>query len=259
MLRKQPLLLIVLGIWIGIVQACTPMRPAALPPTVTATATGTDTPVPTRVTYTLTPAPTATVKPHTATPTAAFTPTTAFTATFTPPPTLTPVPTDPLGNEEAPEGKVLHALLKRREDVTTEPLTATEYQPFETDLLQLMNDERAKAGAAPLKMSSLLSIVAQSHSDEMAAHNYFGHNSLNGLTFEDRIKKAGYTFSAAAENLFAGSGPYNSPEYVVKVWLNSASHRSNMLDPKYNEVGIGYRFNPDSTYGGYFTADFGTP
>ncbi|HEY9089141.1 MAG TPA: CAP domain-containing protein [Anaerolineaceae bacterium] len=173
------------------------------------------------------------------------------------PPTLTP---NPLTTYEydGPE-EILLSAEKRSSAITLEAAATEETAPIITELFQLMNEERAKVGAPPLEYSPVLARVAQSHSEEMAKHNFFGHNSLNGLTFVNRIRNAGYNFTAAAENLFAGNGPYNDASYVINTWLRSTSHRENMLNPAYTEVGIGYGFNPDSTYGAYFTADFGTP
>lgn len=189
----------------------------------------------------------------------------SFTATVSPivtttslPPSLTPEPTDPLGNED-PEGKVLHAIIKGRDITATPEPDTVEDQPFEEELLMLINQERAKVGAAPLQRSLTLSLIAQEHSAQMAELDFFGHNNQDGKTFDDRIKNKGYNYSVAAENLFAGNGPYNNPEYVISTWLKSDTHRDNMLNPIYTEVGIGYRFNAATTYGGYYTADFGKP
>ena len=173
------------------------------------------------------------------------------------PPTLTPKPVV-FYPYDAPEEILMHAEQKQRMELV-EVIPTAEYPSMVLELYQLMNEERAKVNAPPLELSPVLTRVAQEHSDEMAKHNFFGHESLNGLTFVNRIRNAGYRFTSAAENLFAGNGPYDDAAYVINTWLRSTSHRENMLDPVYTEVGIGYRANPDSTYGAYFTADFGTP
>lgn len=173
------------------------------------------------------------------------------------PPTLTPNPLTAY-EYDGPE-ELLLAAEKFKPLATLELAATAETPPIVTELFQSINEERAKVGAPPLEYSPVLGSVAQSHSEEMAKHNFFGHNSLNGLTFVIRIRNAGYSFTSAAENLFAGNGPYNDASYVINTWLRSTSHRENMLNPAYTEVGIGYGFNPDSTYGAYFTADFGTP
>jgi uncharacterized protein YkwD len=173
------------------------------------------------------------------------------------PPTLTPESASVLPYD-APEEILMHAEQKQRLEMVEVVPTAA-YPDMVLELYQLMNEERAKVNAPALELSPVLNRVAQEHSDEMAKHNFFGHDSLNGLTFVNRIRNAGYRFSSAAENLFAGNGPYDDAAYVINTWLRSTSHRENMLNPVYTEVGIGYRVNPDSTYGAYFTADFGTP
>lgn len=177
---------------------------------------------------------------------------------FTPVPsaTATPVFTVDLPAEPV-QGQVVAAAWKFRED-TPIPRESRQYHPYEEDLLFLINQERSKVGAPPLTPSLLLTSIARAHSSDMADNDFFSHNSQGGATFQQRIKNAGYHYKAAAENLFAGNGPYNSPEAVIKAWMASANHRSNLLNPAYTEVGIGYRYNPNSLYGGYYTADFGS-
>lgn len=258
--KKRPLLLIAACILMSLLQTfevhLTPFPPAMIPLSPAQTA------APLALTLTLAPAPTPTstsAATEIRIPTPLFTPevpTTGMPASFLLP-TFTPQPTDPLDSED-PEGKVLHSDSKRR-DETPVPVPSAQYDPCEEQLFRLINKERAKAGVPLLELSTLLSDVARAHSAEMAEHNFFNHANMNGLSFADRMKNAGYKFSAAGENLFAGNGPYDDPEYIVRVWANSPSHRQNMLNPVYTEVGIGYRFKKDSTYGGYFTADFGKP
>ena len=70
------------------------------------------------------------------------------------------------------------------------------------------------------------------------------------------MAQQGYSFSAAAENIAAG---YSSPQAAFNGWMNSQSHRDNMLNPTYTEVGIGYIYVASSQFGHYWTANFGTP
>ncbi len=242
MLKKRWGILIVALVWVGLIQASEwdlPARPAPAPESQWTYSEATMNP-------TLMAAP----------PSATMTPTPRLTDTRLPP-TLTPISPEP-SMAEIPEDVLLRA--EQRMRLVQEVIIPTaEVPPVITGLYQLINEERAKVNAPPLAYSPVLERVAQSHSDDMAEHNFFGHNSLNGLTFVNRIRNAGYNFTAAAENLFAGNGPYDDASYVVNTWLRSTSHRENMLNPIFTEVGIGYRVNPDSTYGAYFTADFGTP
>jgi len=152
----------------------------------------------------------------------------------------------------------MHQIGKYRED-TPMPALVHQYDPYETTLLVLINIERENAGLEPFVLSRKLSMSASKHSADMAANNYFSHTNLAGVSFSERIMQTGFTFSAAGENLYAGNGPYNSPENAVTSWMNSPSHRANILNPNFTHIGLGYRFNAESTYGGYYTADFGKP
>lgn len=122
----------------------------------------------------------------------------------------------------------------------------------EQEVVRLTNVERAKAGCRPLKANAKLRAAAYGHSADMSAKNYFDHDSKDGRTFVDRIKAAGYSFSAAAENIAKG---YGSAAAVVDGWMNSSGHRANILNCTYTEIGVGYA----KAGGPYWTQDFGKP
>jgi uncharacterized protein YkwD len=122
-------------------------------------------------------------------------------------------------------------------------------------VVTLTNAERAKAGCGPLAVDATLTAVAQAHSADMAAHNYFDHNSQDGRSPFDRITAAGYRFSTAAENIAAGQ---RTPQAVMTGWMNSPGHKANILNCALHEIGVGYATSSSSTYGVYWTQDFGT-
>jgi len=122
------------------------------------------------------------------------------------------------------------------------------------EVLRLTNEQRAANGCRPLVADTTLTAVAQAHSADMAARDYFSHDSLGGLSPFDRMDAAGYRFTAAAENIAAGQP---TPASVVTAWMNSAGHRANILNCGYREIGIGYATG--GSYGTYWTQDFGTP
>jgi len=125
---------------------------------------------------------------------------------------------------------------------------------LETDVLVLVNQERAAQNLKPLTWDSQLHEAARNHSEDMAANNYFSHTSLDGRTLVDRIEDAGYHWNAAGENIAAG---YSTPQAVVNGWMNSAGHRQNILNSSYCDLGVGYAFDQSSTYDHYWTQDFG--
>jgi uncharacterized protein YkwD len=123
-------------------------------------------------------------------------------------------------------------------------------------VVTLTNAERAKAGCAPLTVNSTLTAVAQEHSQDMATHNYFDHNSQDGRSPFDRMTAAGYQFSTAAENIAAGQ---RTPQDVMTSWMNSPGHKANILNCALHQIGVGYATSSSSQYGVYWTQDFGTP
>jgi uncharacterized protein YkwD len=143
------------------------------------------------------------------------------------------------------------------------PLMANTQPPsvsIAQQVVQLTNERRAAHGCGPLTLHPQLTAAAQGHSQDMADHNYFSHTSLDGSSPWDRIRRAGYTYTSAAENIAAG---YPTAAAVVDAWYNEVppndGHRRNILNCALTEIGIGYAENSASAYHVYWTQDFGTP
>jgi hypothetical protein len=88
----------------------------------------------------------------------------------------------------------------------------------------------------------------------MAQQNYFSHTSLDGRQFNQRIAAAGYSYSTVGENIACG---YSTPQAVMNGWMNSSGHRANILSASFCDIGVGYAFGAASSYGHYWTQDFG--
>lgn len=123
-------------------------------------------------------------------------------------------------------------------------------------LLDLINQYRVSNGKNPLKISPSLSIAAQAHSEDMANHNYFSHNSIDGRTPWDRMRQTGYTYNTwLGENIAAG---YSTAQGVFEAWKTSPyGHNEVMLFDEFKVIGIGLAYNAFSDYKYYWTADFG--
>jgi uncharacterized protein YkwD len=121
-------------------------------------------------------------------------------------------------------------------------------------VLSITNAERAKVGCKALKTNADLTKAAQGHSADMAKNNYFSHDSQDGRSPFDRMKDAGYSFSAAAENIAMGQ---LTPDAVMTAWMNSAGHKANILNCTYTQIGIGIA--KDKGGAPYWTQDFGKP
>jgi uncharacterized protein YkwD len=115
-------------------------------------------------------------------------------------------------------------------------------------LVALTNAQRAAAGCKPLRVDPRLNRSAQRHSENMAGQGFFSHNDPNGNGFADRERSAGYQ-ATGGENIARG---YGSPAEVMRIWMNSPSHRENILRCEFTTIGIGY-----VSGGNYWTQNFG--
>lgn len=121
------------------------------------------------------------------------------------------------------------------------------------DVIRLTNDERAKHKLPPVKEHALLSKVAQAHSDNMAGQKKMAHE-LDGKAPADRVKAAGYKYSAMSENVAEG---HPNAAAVVAGWMASPGHRANVLDGNATEIGVGVASDADGRP--YYTQVFGRP
>ncbi|MDO6353625.1 SafA/ExsA family spore coat assembly protein [Caloramator sp. CAR-1] len=111
-----------------------------------------------------------------------------------------------------------------------------ETKALESEVVRLVNIERAKVGLPPLKENWQLSRIARYKSQDMINKNYFSHYSPTyGSPFQ-MIESFGLRFSAAGENIAMGQ---RTPQEVMNAWMNSPGHRSNILNPTYTEIGVG--------------------
>jgi uncharacterized protein YkwD len=78
----------------------------------------------------------------------------------------------------------------------------------------------------------------------MADRGYFAHRSPSGRDAGDRVAATGYDWAAYGENIARGQ---DSPAELVDDWMNSPSHRENILTCGYREVGVGLAFDADHT------------
>jgi uncharacterized protein YkwD len=133
-------------------------------------------------------------------------------------------------------------------------------------MLTLVNDARAVsrscgadfADAQPaLSWDCLLDQAAVGHSVSMATNDFHAHVSpVDGSDPGDRITAVGYSPQAWGENIAAG---YADEASVVTAWLDSPGHCLNIMSGSFTEMGAGYAENPASTYGIYWTQNFGRP
>jgi len=102
-------------------------------------------------------------------------------------------------------------------------------------VVTLANAARADAGCGALRVDARITAAAQAHSDDMAANDYFSHDSLDGRSFADRLRAAGYP-SPGGENIAQGQ---RSAQAVHDAWMNSSGHRANILNCGFTTIGVG--------------------
>ncbi len=106
---------------------------------------------------------------------------------------------------------------------------------LETQMLQLVNEERTKRGLSPLKPDPELTEVARAHSRDMFARGYFAHFTPEGKSPFDRMNEAHVQYATAGENLALA----HSLSIAHNGLMNSPGHRANILSPSFGHVGIG--------------------
>ena len=112
---------------------------------------------------------------------------------------------------------------------------------LESAVLDELNAVRLEQGLRPLRLHARLTAAANSHSLDMVASGYFGHESSDGRSFAARIKgfykPAPRRAWAVGENLIWQSRRLTARTAVTR-WLDSPGHRENLLRPRYRDVGI---------------------
>jgi uncharacterized protein YkwD len=112
----------------------------------------------------------------------------------------------------------------------------------------LVNTARQQSGCGPVTVDARITTAAQAHASDMAARGYFEHTTPEGVTFDQRIRNAGYP-TPGAENIARGA---TTAEQVMDMWMDSTGHRRNILNCDLNTIGVGLDRN-----GNYWVQDFG--
>ncbi len=103
-------------------------------------------------------------------------------------------------------------------------------------LVEETNSQRATASLNGLSINEKLNKAAQAKAEDMAARNYWSHNTPEGNPPWTFFSSAGYEYKAAGENLAYG---FDSSNATVVAWMNSPGHRANIMNTTYTEVGFG--------------------
>jgi|GEM_PF-816628 len=114
-------------------------------------------------------------------------------------------------------------------------LTADNIELLKQNVIQLTNEARTQEGETPLSENTALDQAAQSKLEDMFNQNYWDHVAPNGKQAWDFINSTDYQYVYAGENLARG---FLDAKSSMNAWMNSPSHRKNILNSDYRDIGI---------------------
>ena len=134
------------------------------------------------------------------------------------------------------------------------PISSASRPALQAAVVCLINRQRTKRHLPRLHESSRLNRSAQGWTNTMVRHGGFTH----GGNFSARISAGGFNWSMVAENIAAG---FDTPAAVVRAWMASPGHCTNILSPSFKDVGTGVSRGavPGAGGAGAWTQDFGLP
>lgn len=118
---------------------------------------------------------------------------------------------------------------------------------YAQEVVRLVNAERAKYGLSALTVNAKASQAAQVRAAEQARS--FSHTRPNGTSCFTALREAGVSYRTAGENIAYGQ---RTPQEVVTAWMNSPSHRANILGSQYTQIGVGYTAQNGTAYWAQF-------
>ena len=117
----------------------------------------------------------------------------------------------------------------------------------EQTLLADTNAERTRLRLAPLNLNQRLDQAADEKAKDMAARNYWSHDTPDGNPPWVFVSNQKYSYQKLGENLAAG---FDNEHSTVNGWMASRTHKENLLDPNFTEVGFGTAQSTNYTAGG---------
>lgn len=106
---------------------------------------------------------------------------------------------------------------------------------FPDAVIELTNQNRTNLGESALTTSSLLEYAAHLKAQDMVQKGYFAHQSPDGKSPWYWLSQAGYKYEYAGENLAIH---FFDSQYLMQAWLDSSSHKANILNSHYTETGV---------------------
>ena len=166
-------------------------------------------------------------------------------ATVAPPAPAPPVPTNtPLPPTENPAPPPQANL----EQPARIPAGSGWYDPgFEAQVMADVNARRAEQGLGALSLEPRLGQAAKDYAKVLADNNWFNHTGPDGSTLVSRVEAAGFPFTVQIGEVLAWGSSGWPPEEIVQAWMESPSHREQIMGSVYTRAGIGCYFTNDAT------------
>jgi uncharacterized protein YkwD len=119
----------------------------------------------------------------------------------------------------------------------------------------LLNEKRAAKNLPALQWDEDVAKIARMHSENMAKYKFFSHTGLDGTMVNDRADLCGVSrWKAIGENIAFNRGYDKPADFAVERWMNSISHRENILNDRWKQSAVGVAVADDGSY--YFTQVF---
>ena len=137
-------------------------------------------------------------------------------------------------------------------DITTSDsvVEADVASPYsEQQIIEVTNSVREALGLHPLLNDEKLSQAAQAKAEDMVKYKYFGHLAPTGEMFSAFIDRSGYKYRQAGENV---AMQHTTIDSLMNAWLLSPSHKANIVNANYNDIGVGVAYGTVEGREGWF-------
>ena len=130
------------------------------------------------------------------------------------------------------------AAAKPQEPNDTDDMSSVQLKQAQQDILRLVNEEREKTAAAPLKLHEQLCRAAQLRAEETTV--LFEHTRPDQTSCFTVLEEFGITnYQAAGENIAWGESYLGTAENIMIGWMNSPGHKANILKAEFTHLGVG--------------------
>ena len=142
----------------------------------------------------------------------------------------------------------------KKQEIVVRSKSFTTFE-LEKQAFDLLNKKRIETGLPLLEWCDEVAKIARAHSENMAKYKFFSHTGLDGMMVDDRADAFGINkWRAIGENIAYNRGYEKPVEFAVERWMQSTSHRQNILNNRWRESAVGVAVSSDGAY--YFTQVF---